>query len=49
MPGRPLRLRPKVQHASSLPFAYGFFQVIWMAVNMSYVIFLTQKSPSNAA
>ena len=50
MPGQPLWLRKtKVQHAPSLPFAYGFFQVIWQI--SQYVkwyalrLFLTQKSP----
>ena len=50
MPGQPLWLRKtKVQHAPSLPFAYGFFQVIWQISQYVkwYVLrlFLTQKSP----
>ena len=49
MPGQALWLRPKVQHAPSLPFAHGFFQVIWRQSicheNPICCVFLTQKSP----
>ena len=41
MRGQPLWLRKtKVQHAPSLPFAYGFFQVIWQISQYVMICFV---------